>query len=90
MGVGALQKYPKRLQGLALGCRPALVPHPRLGNWQGTVDGDPETWLSAACLALLTAMGVPGSCQCSRPLGFLTSLSLETLAQSLRGTQIQT
>ena len=75
------QKCPKEAAGSGLRMQtcPHATPPPKPGNWQSTLDGDPETWLSAAPAwhcphwAPLLSAGVPGSYQQGRPLGFLCS-----------------
>lgn len=50
MGAGPRRAQTKEAAGSGLGMptRPHPTPPPKPGNWQGTLDGDPETWLSAA------------------------------------------
>lgn len=66
----------QRGSGLQMQTRPHSTPLPKPGNWQGTLDGDPETWLSAAPAwhcphgAPLLPAEVPGGCQQSKPLVF--------------------
>ena len=90
MGAGPRRAQTKEAAGSGLGMptRPHPTPPPKPGNWQGTLDGDPETWLSAAPAwhcphrAPLLPAGVPGSCLQGKLLGFLCSqahsLPLET------------